>query len=80
MNCSYTSRDIQAKIPIFEKIVGDMGVTSVEIADGFALQRWHCKFTSPQSRASMRSSMCWVPGSSMHATFLNFQPHDARLV
>ena len=46
MNCS-TLRVIQAKIPIFEKIVGDMGVTSVEVADGFALQRWECKFVDP---------------------------------
>ena len=35
MNCS-SLRDIQAKIPIYEKIVGDMGVTSVELSDGFA--------------------------------------------
>ena len=37
MNCS-TLRMIQAKIPIYEKIVGDMGVTSIEISNGFALQ------------------------------------------
>ena len=49
MNCS-TLRMIQAKIPIYEKIVGDMGVTSIEISDGFALQRWTCQFKNPVVR------------------------------
>ncbi|MDA9918898.1 AraC family transcriptional regulator [Porticoccaceae bacterium] len=75
MNCS-TLRMIQAKIPIFEKIVGDMGVTSVEIADGFALQRWHCKFSSPQAK---RHEVEHVLGSWViyARNFLNFEPHDA---
>lgn len=46
MNCS-SLRKIQAKIPIYEKIVGDMGVTSTEIFEGYALQRWRCKFSDP---------------------------------
>ena len=49
MNCS-TLRMIQAKIPLYEKIVGDMGVTSVEVSDGFALQRWSCQFTDPVAK------------------------------
>ena len=49
MNCS-TLRMIQAKIPIYEKIVGDMGVTSIEIADGYALQRWTCRFNDKRVR------------------------------
>ena len=49
MNCS-TLRMNQAKIPIYEKIVGDMGVTSIEISDGFALQRWTCQFKNPVVR------------------------------
>jgi AraC-like DNA-binding protein len=49
MNCS-TLRMIQAKIPLYEKIVGDMGVTSVELSDGFALQRWSCQFTDPVAK------------------------------
>jgi AraC-like DNA-binding protein len=47
MNCS-TLRAIQAKIPLYEKIVGDMGVTTVEVANGFALQRWQCVFSDPE--------------------------------
>jgi hypothetical protein len=66
---------IQAKIPIYEKLVGDMGVTSVEIADGFALQRWHCKFSSPQAK---RHEVEHVLGSwvTYARNFLNFAPHD----
>ena len=75
MNCS-SLRDIQAKIPIYEKIVGDMGVTSVEIANGFALQRWECKFTDPEA---LRNEVEHVLGSwvTYARNFLNFQPHDA---
>ena len=75
MNCS-SLRDIQAKIPIYEKIVGDMGVTSVEIANGFALQRWECKFTDP---IAVRNEVEHVLGSwvTYARNFLNFQPHDA---
>ncbi|MDG1165809.1 MAG: AraC family transcriptional regulator [Porticoccaceae bacterium] len=74
MNCS-TLRMIQAKIPIFEKIVGDMGVTEVEISGGFALQSWHCKFKSPQA---VRHEVEHVLGSwvTYARNFLNFEPHD----
>jgi len=47
MNCS-TLRMIQAKIPLYEKIVGDMGVTSFEVAHGVVLQRWQCLFSDPE--------------------------------
>jgi AraC-like DNA-binding protein len=75
MNCS-SLRTIQAKIPIYEKIVGDMGVTSVDIADGFALQSWHCKFNSPSAK---RHEVEHVLGSwvTYARNFLNFEPHDA---
>ena len=74
MNCS-TLRAIQAKIPIFEKIVGDMGVTSVEVADGFALQRWECKFSNP---LVARHEVEHVIGSWViyAKNYLNFTPHD----
>ncbi|MBT6106354.1 AraC family transcriptional regulator [SAR92 clade bacterium H231] len=74
MNCS-TLRMIQAKIPIYEKIVGDMGVTNVTVAGGFALQSWHCKFDSPQAK---RHEVEHVLGSwvTYARNFLNFEPHD----
>ncbi|MGB2381446.1 MAG: AraC family transcriptional regulator ligand-binding domain-containing protein, partial [Porticoccaceae bacterium] len=75
MNCP-TLRHIQAKIPIFEKLVGDMGVTSTEITDGFALQRWQCKFSHP---LAVRHEVEHVLGSwvTYARNFLNFDPHDA---
>ena len=75
MNCS-TLRMIQAKIPIFEKIVGDMGVTSVEIKDGFALQSWRCKFNNPEAvRHEVEHVLaCWV---TYARNFLNIELHDA---
>ncbi len=44
MNCS-TLRMIQAKIPIFEKIVGDMGQTSIVENNGYIYQSWRCTFS-----------------------------------
>jgi AraC-like DNA-binding protein len=75
MNCP-TLRHIQAKIPIFEKLVGDMGVTSTEIADGYALQRWQCKFSHPLAiRHEVEHVLAsWI---TYARNFLNFDPHDA---
>ena len=49
MNCS-TLRGTLANTAIYEKIVGDMGVSSTHIEDGFVLQRWDCRFTNPLVR------------------------------
>ena len=46
MNCS-SLREIFAKIPIYEKIVGDMGVTETQHLGDNVLQSWHCSFTNP---------------------------------
>jgi AraC-like DNA-binding protein len=46
LNCS-TLREAQGMIPIYEKIVGDMGVTTIENKGDFVFQRWNCKFSNP---------------------------------
>jgi AraC-like DNA-binding protein len=46
MNCS-TLHETLVNTTIYEKIVGDMGVSSTEIADGLVLQRWDCRFSNP---------------------------------
>ena len=46
LNCS-TLREAQGMIPIYEKIVGDMGVTTIESQGNFVFQRWSCKFNNP---------------------------------
>jgi len=75
MNCS-TLRMIQAKIPIYEKIVGDMGVTSIEVNNGYVLQRWACAFADPVVKRHEVENVLgsWV---SYSRNFLNFDGWDA---
>jgi AraC-like DNA-binding protein len=49
MNCS-TLRETLANTAIYEKIVGDMGVSSTQIEGDFVLQRWDCRFIDPLVR------------------------------
>lgn len=49
MNCR-NLREVLAKIPIYEKIVGDMGISSTTEMPGHVLQRWQCHFTQPLAR------------------------------
>jgi AraC-like DNA-binding protein len=49
MNCS-TLRETLANTALFEKIVGDMGVSTTQIEDGLVLQRWDCRFQNPLVR------------------------------
>jgi AraC-like DNA-binding protein len=44
MNCANLG-EVLAKIPIYEKIVGDMGVSSTTQMPEHVLQRWECQFT-----------------------------------
>jgi len=46
MNCS-TLREVLATIPIYEKIVGDMGVSSTDTLGDRVLLRWQCQFQNP---------------------------------
>lgn len=43
MNCA-NLREVLANIPVFEKIVGDMGVSSTKDFGDSVLLRWHCQF------------------------------------
>ncbi len=49
MNCA-TLRQTLANTAIYEKIVGDMGVSTTGIEGGMVLQRWDCRFTDPLVR------------------------------
>ena len=75
MNCS-TLRMIQAKIPIYEKIVGDMGVTSFETTNGVVLQRWQCLFADPLVKRHEVENVIgsWVCYARQ---FLNFDQWDS---
>ena len=49
MNSS-TLRETLANTAVYEKIVGDMGVSTTQIEKSYVLQRWDCNFTHPQVR------------------------------
>ena len=56
MNCA-NLRELLARVPVYEKIVNEMGVSNTEIADGYVLQRWQCHFTNPQVKRHMVESV-----------------------
>lgn len=49
MNCA-TLGEALAKVPVYEKIVGDMGVTRTVPAGDNTLVRWHCNFDNDDVR------------------------------
>lgn len=49
MNCS-TLREALANTAVYEKIVGDMGISSTRIENGYVLQQWACQFTNAEVR------------------------------
>ncbi|MFT5766992.1 MAG: AraC-like DNA-binding protein [Halioglobus sp.] len=91
MNCS-TLRETLANTTIFEKIVGDMGVSSTEIKNGFVLQRWECRFTNPTARRHaienvlgswdiyLRNFMHLDPGLADCVLFEHAPPEDPALI
>jgi len=56
MNCA-NLRELLARVPVYEKIVNEMGVSSTNIANGYVLQRWQCHFTHPQVKRHMVESV-----------------------
>lgn len=49
MNCA-TLGEALAKVPVYEKIVGDMGVTRTMASGENTLVRWHCNFDNGEVR------------------------------
>jgi len=56
MNCA-NLRELLARVPVYEKIVNEMGASYTEIADGYVLQRWQCHFANPQVKRHMVESV-----------------------
>ena len=74
MNCA-SLREVLAKIPIYEKIVGDMGVSSTEVMGERVLQRWQCRFVDPEVRRHETENVL----ASWHAficQYLHFDPQN----
>lgn len=78
LNCS-SLREILDNIPMFERIVGDTGVTSIEYEDGYVLQRWDCRFQRQDVRRHLIEN---VLGSWQHYSrnYLGFPPADCILL
>ncbi|NIB38610.1 AraC family transcriptional regulator [Pseudomaricurvus alkylphenolicus] len=49
MNCS-SLREVWGQTPIYEKIVGDMGVSTPVYGEQVSSLRWHCNYTDPLVR------------------------------
>jgi AraC-like DNA-binding protein len=91
MNCS-TLRETLANTSVYEKIVGDMGVSSINIADGMAFLRWDCQFKDPLVRRHLienvlgswdtflRNFMHLDPGLADCVWFEHSPPADRELL
>lgn len=74
MNCS-TLRELLATIPVYEKIVGDMGVSTTEFHGNDVLQRWDCRFANALARRHEVENVL----ASWHTYTRNFLHFDVRL-
>lgn len=52
MSCATLGEAIERILP-YEKLVGDMGITTLEPEGDCILVRWHCAYPQPQVRAQM---------------------------
>lgn len=91
MNCS-TLHETLVNTSIYEKIVGDMGVSTTEISDGYVLQRWDCRFSNPLVKRHLvenilgswdvylRTFMHIDPGLAECVWFEQSAPEDSSLI
>lgn len=91
MNCG-TVGEALAKIPIYEKIVGDMGVTTTKRDGEDIWVRWHCNFDHPVVRRQVIENVLsswtrytrWITGEMDRSPFeVHFEhagPADAKLL
>ncbi len=62
MNCK-SLREAMSKTPVYEKLVGDMGVSEVvHLENGDTQMRWHCNYPDPVVRPHMIANVLgsWV--------------------
>ena len=91
MNCA-TVGEALACIPLYEKIVGDMGITTVHSQGDNVRVEWHCHFTDPVVRrhvienvlASWTRYTRWMSGkdeeSPLAVVFEHAAPADSALL
>lgn len=56
LNCA-TLREAVSTIPLYEKIVGDMGVSDLVAQDGKALLRWNCQLLDARVQRHVRENV-----------------------
>lgn len=91
MNCG-TVGEALAKIPVYEKIVGDMGYTTTRSEPDAIWVRWHCNFDDPVVRRHVIENVLsswtrytrWITGEFDKAPeqviFEHAAPADAALI
>ena len=83
MNCS-TVGEALAMVPIFEKVVGDMGVTTIHAEGGLTHVRWHCNFDNALVRRHVIENVLgswtrfarWISGEDRSPVAVFFE-HEA---
>lgn len=76
MNCA-TLGEALAKVPVYEKIVGDMGVTRTVQDGDYTQVRWHCNFDNAQVRRHVIENVLasWTRYSRWVGDSLDQSPH-----
>ncbi len=80
MSCA-TLGEAVARIAPFEKLVGDMGVTSLEAVDDEVRMTWHCNYTDPLVRPHMVDNVfaSWINYARWLADEPGASPREVRL-
>ncbi|MFK7734342.1 MAG: AraC family transcriptional regulator [Pseudomonadales bacterium] len=78
MNCA-NLREVLANIPVFEKIVGDMGVSSTEPLGDCVLLSWHCQFLDDVARRQEVEAVI-ASWNAYTRNFLHVEPEYADAV
>lgn len=76
MNCA-TVGEALSLIPLYEKIVGDMGVTRTQPQGEDLCVRWHCNFTDPLVRRHVIENV--LASWTRYARWMSGQPHENPL-
>lgn len=78
MNCA-NLREVVANIPVFEKIVGDMGVSSTESLGDCMLLSWHCQFRNEVAKRQEVEAVI-ASWNAYTRNFLHVEPEYADAV
>ncbi|HLD66700.1 MAG TPA: AraC family transcriptional regulator [Pseudomonas sp.] len=77
MNCA-TLGEAMSRIVPYEKLVGDMGTSRIQVQDGDVLLSWHCRYIDPLVRIHMVDNVLasWL----LYARWIGDSAHSPREV